>query len=56
MVKIFFFYIKIMDNVLLRTLYLGVLEQTPQISCQNCAISCVLEDIFRELFLKKIYI
>ena len=27
-VKIFIFYIKIIDNVLLRTLYLGVLEHT----------------------------
>ena len=28
-VKIFIFYIKIIDNVLLRTKYLGVLEHTP---------------------------
>ena len=34
--KNFHFYIKIIDNVLLRTLYLGVLEHTPQISCQLC--------------------
>ena len=30
------FYIKIIDHVLVRTLYLGVLEHTPQISCQFC--------------------
>ena len=40
------------DNVLLRTLYLGILEHTPQISGQLC-IWCVLKDIFRELSLKK---
>ena len=34
------FYIKIIDNVLLRTLYLGVLEHTPQISCQLCNLVC----------------
>ena len=39
-VKIFIFYIKIIDNVLLRTLYLGVLEHTPQISCQLCNLVC----------------
>ena len=33
-------YIKIIDNVLLRTLYLGVLEHTPQISCQLCNFVC----------------
>ena len=44
-----------MDNALLRTLYLGVLEHTPQICCQLCNW-CVLEHIFRELSLKKIYI
>ena len=51
----FIFYIKIKDNVLLRTLYLGVLEHTPKIFF-NCAIWCVLEQIFRDLSLKKIYI
>ena len=29
-----------MDNVLLRTLYLGVLEHTPQIFCQLCHLVC----------------
>ena len=44
-----------MDNVLLRTLYLGVLEHTPQISCQLCNLVS-FGHIFRELSLKKIYI
>ena len=44
-----------MGNVLLRTLYLGVLEHAPQISCQLCNL-CVLEHIFRELSLKKIFL
>ena len=35
-VKIFNPYIEIIDNVLLCTLYLGVLDHTPQISCQLC--------------------
>ena len=39
-VKIFIFYIKIIDNVLLRTLYLVVLEHTPHISCQLCNLVC----------------
>ena len=39
-VKIFIFYIKIIDNVLLRTLYIGVLKHTPQISCQLCNLVC----------------
>ena len=39
-VKIFIFYIKLIDNVLLRTLYLGVLEHTPKISCQLCNLVC----------------
>ena len=34
------FYIKIIDNVLLCTLYLGVLEHTPQIYCQLCNLVC----------------
>ena len=34
------FYRKIIDNILLRTLYLGVLEHTPQISCQLCNLVC----------------
>ena len=34
------FYNKIIDNVLLRTLYLAVLEHTPQISCQLCNLVC----------------
>ena len=34
------FFIKIINNVLLRTLYLGVLEHTPQISCQLCNLVC----------------
>ena len=54
-VKIFIFYIKIIDNVLLLTIYLGVLEHTPQISCQLCNLVC-LEHIFRDLSLTKIYI
>ena len=29
-----------MDNALLRPLYLGVLEHTPQISCQLCNLVC----------------
>ena len=47
-VKIFIFYIKIIHNVLLRTLYLGVVEQTPQISCQWCNLVC-FRAIFRDL-------
>ena len=39
-VKIFIFYIKTIDNVLLRKLYLGVLEHTPQIYCQLCNLVC----------------
>ena len=35
------FYIKIIDDVLLCTLYLGVLEHTPQISCQLCNLVCI---------------
>ena len=31
---------KITDNVLLRTLYLEVLENTPQFSCQLCNVVC----------------
>ena len=50
-----YFYIKTMDNALLRTLYLGVLEHTPRFLV-NCAIWCVLKHIFREHSLKKIYI
>ena len=38
--KYSFFYIIIIDNVLLRTPYLGVLEHTPQISCQLCNLMC----------------
>ena len=53
--EIFIFYIKIIDNVLLRTLYLGVLEHTPQISCQLCNLVCFGEH-YHKLFLKKIYI
>ena len=34
------FCIKIINNVLLRTLYFGVLEHTPQISCQLCNLVC----------------
>ena len=49
-----FFYIKIIDNVLMRTLYLGVYGILPRILV-NCAIWCVLENIFRDLSLKKIY-
>ena len=37
------------------TLYLGVLEHTPQISCQLFNLVCFLEYIFRERSLKKIY-
>ena len=51
-VKIFIFYIKIIDNVLLRTLYLGVLEHILTRFLVNCAILCVLEHIFRDLSLK----
>ena len=29
-----------MDNVLLRTLHVGVMEYTPQISCQLCNLVC----------------
>ena len=49
---------KIIDNVLLRTLYLGVLigAYSPCRFLVNCATWCVLEHIFRELSLKKIYI
>ena len=39
-VKILIFYTKLLDNVLLRTLYLGVLEHTPQIFCQLCNLVC----------------
>ena len=53
--KIFNFYIKIIDNVLLRTLYLGVLEHTPHISCQLCNL-VYFGAHFRELSLKIIYI
>ena len=50
------FYIKIIYNVLMRTLYLGVLEHILPRFLVNCATWCVLEHIFRELSLKKIYI
>ena len=53
--KYIHFYIKRIYSVLLRTLYLGVLEHTPKFLL-NCATWCVLEQIFRELSLKKIYI
>ena len=39
-VKIVIFNIKIIDNVLLRTIPLGVLEHTPQISCHLCDLVC----------------
>ena len=43
--------------VLLHTLYLEVLENTRQISCQLCNyIVGVLEHIFHELSLENIYI
>ena len=48
------YYIKILDNVLMRTLYLGVLEHTPQISRQLCNLVCFGAH-FRDIFLKKIY-
>ena len=55
--KNIYFYIKIIDNVLLRTLYLWVLERTPVPRfLVTCATWCVLEHIFRERSLKKIYI
>ena len=38
--SIIHFYIKILDNVLLRTIYLGVLVHTSQISCQLCNLVC----------------
>ena len=47
-----FFFIKIIDNVLLRTLYWSILPRF----LVNGATWCVLEHILRELSLKKIYI
>ena len=49
-----FFYIKIIDNILLRTLYLGYWSIFPRFLI-NCAIWCVLEHISREISLR-IYI
>ena len=54
--KIFIFYIKIIDNVFLCTLYLGVYWSILPRFLVNCAIWCVLEHIFRDLSLTKIYI
>ena len=48
-------YIQKIDNALLRTLHLGVLEHTPHISCQLFNLVC-FGAYFRELSLKKIYI
>ena len=50
------FYIKIIYNVLLRTLYLGVLEHTYSPDFLPIVQLGVLEHIFCELSLKKIYI
>ena len=50
-VKIVIFYIKIIDNVLLRIIFRG-LEHIPRFLV-ICATWCVLEYIFRELSLKK---
>ena len=54
--KYSFFYIKIIDNVFLCTLYLGVYWSILPRFLVNCAIWCVLEHIFRDLSLTKIYI
>ena len=35
-----FFYIKITDNVLLRTFFRGIAACTPQISCHLCDLAC----------------
>ena len=34
------FYIKITDNVLLRTIFRGIAAYTPQISCHLCDLAC----------------
>ena len=38
--KIVIFYIKITDNVLLRTIFRGIAAYTPQISCHLCDLVC----------------
>ena len=52
-VKMFIFYIKIIDIVLLRTIFRGIGAYSRMFV--YCAIWCVLEYIFRERSLKKIY-
>ena len=46
-------YIKIIANVLLRTIFRGIAAYTPHISCDLCDL-VVLEYSFRELSLEKI--
>ena len=53
LVKMFIFYIKIIDIVLLRTTFRGIGAYSRMFV--YCAIWCVLEYIFRERSLKKIY-
>ena len=38
--KLVIFYIKITDNVLLRTIFRGIAAYTPQISCHLCDLVC----------------
>ena len=38
--KIVIFYIKITNNVLLRTIFRGIAAYTPQISCHLCDLVC----------------